>query len=63
MPEMGRQSSHPSPTLRGVRVFRLSGFEKHLVYYLPLPGNGGIEILHVLHTARDLPALLEEDES
>ena len=41
--------------LAGGRVWRISGFEKHLIFYRPRPE--GVEILDVIHGARDLEAL------
>ncbi len=42
--------------LEALRVFRVNGFEKILVFYFPLPD--GIEILRVVHGSRNLQALL-----
>ena len=42
--------------LAGVRVWRVSGFEKHLIFYRPNPE--GVEILDVIHGARDIEALV-----
>ena len=59
MPGMGRlwESSHRR--LEGVRVRRIHGFEKWMVFYRPL--ERGVEILHVLHDARDIERILEEE--
>lgn len=45
-PLMGR----PRPEL--LANLRSFAFERHVVFYLPLPG--GIEVVRVLHAARDL---------
>jgi len=42
-----------------MRVFRVSGFEKILVLYLPR--TEGIEILRVVHGSRNLRALLARE--
>jgi plasmid stabilization system protein ParE len=45
--------------LTGVRSFPVHGFESHLVFYRSMDrGGAGIEILRVLHGARDLGSLL-----
>ena len=49
---------HEHPTLAGVRVFPVSRFKKYLVFYRPVAD--GIEILRVLHGARDIDDLLAE---
>ena len=38
--------------LKGLRSWPLSGFENYLVFYLPIPG--GIEVVRILHGARNL---------
>jgi len=44
--------------MSGSRVFPVRGFGKHLVFYRPV--EDGIEILRVIHGARDIEALFEE---
>ena len=44
--------------LRGMRMFPLKAFPKHLVFYRP--GEDGIEVIRVLHGARDLESLLQD---
>lgn len=38
----------------------MADFPKHLVFYRPLPDERGVEIVRVLHGARDLEALMSE---
>ncbi|MBI4604738.1 MAG: type II toxin-antitoxin system RelE/ParE family toxin [Planctomycetes bacterium] len=38
----------------------MRGFEQHLVFYRPV--EDGIEVVRVLHGARDLRAILGEEE-
>jgi len=38
---------------------RASRFRKYLVFYRPI--SGGIEVLHVLHGARDIAGILAEE--
>src|SRR5512135_2317707 len=55
-PEIGREYEARNERLAGVRVWRISGFEKHLIFYRPHPE--GVEILDVIHGARDIEALV-----
>jgi toxin ParE1/3/4 len=55
-PEMGWRVRVRHPRLRALGVFRISGFEKMLVLYVP--GISGIEIIRVVHGSRDLVAFL-----
>jgi len=55
-PEIGREDEARNVRLAGVRVWRVSGFEKHLIFYRPNPE--GVEILDVIHGARDIEALV-----
>ena len=56
-PEMGRLRHFRKPALTGVRVFPIQGFERHLTFYRRV--TGGIEVLRVLHGARDVERVLE----
>ena len=58
MPGMGRQRGFRNPHAQNVRSFPLKGFPNHLVYYRAV--EGGIEVLRVLHGARDIDAIFEE---
>ena len=58
MPSMGAPYEHEHPALAGLRVFPVSRFKKYLVFYRPVAD--GIEILRVLHGARDIHELLAE---
>lgn len=59
MPGMGRLYDSPDPRLAGVRVWSVKGFPNHLIFYRPL--DSGIEVLHMLHGARDINAALSEE--
>jgi toxin ParE1/3/4 len=54
-PNIGWESRLNNPALTNVRVFRVKGFEKMLIFYRPLVG--GIDILRVIHGSRNLQAL------
>lgn len=55
-PEMGWRAPIPNPRLRSLRVFRISGFQKMLVLYVPV--ESGVEIVRVIHGSRNLLSLL-----
>ena len=60
-PGIGEPRTSTQPRLAGLRVWRISGFENHLVYYRPI--EAGIEIVRVLHRARDIRNFIDVDES
>ena len=47
--------------LNGIRRFRVRRFEHYLIFYLPRPG--GIDVIRVLHTARDVDNIFTQEES
>jgi toxin ParE1/3/4 len=57
MPGIGSSYRSLDPRLSGLRFFPIKGFGKYLVFYRPLAQ--GIEIVRVLHGARDIAAILE----
>ena len=58
MPFTGRIAPFRSHRGQNVRVWRVNNFERCLIFYRPLPD--GIEIIRVLHTARDIEAILDK---
>ena len=60
MPEMGSLRIFRNPALAGLRLWRILGFERHLIFYRPV--QDGIEVIRVLHAARDIDAILEQEE-
>lgn len=58
MPAMGSRRNFANPRLAGLRLWRVPGFEMHLIFYRPIPG--GIEVLRVLHGSRDVQSILED---
>ena len=48
------------PMLEGLRVCPVPRFENHLVFYIERQVY--IDVIRVLHSARDLPVALAEDE-
>lgn len=59
MPGLGELRDSANPRLSGLRVWRLEGFEKHLIFYRPT--EHGVEIVRVLHGARDIDRVLDEE--
>lgn len=59
MPEIGRRRRFNNPVLINVRVWPVKGFDKHHIYYRPLGDR--IEILRILHAARDVDAIFEDE--
>lgn len=57
MPSMGAAYDALSPSLRGMRRFRVQNFEDYLIFYRPI--DRGIEIIRVIHGTRDIEAILE----
>jgi toxin ParE1/3/4 len=55
-------ASHDSgiPELAELRRIPVKGFENYLIFYLPRPG--GIDVIRVLHGARDIENLLKAEE-
>lgn len=56
-PELGKLAEYRSSLLRGMRSFPVKDFSKYLIFYRPV--QGGIEVVRVIHGARDIPAMFE----
>jgi toxin ParE1/3/4 len=54
-PRMGRPAEWESSVLEDIRMFPIKGFVKYLVFYRPT--STGIEMVRVIHGARDIPPL------
>jgi toxin ParE1/3/4 len=59
MPGLGTGYEPGEPIFADLRVAPVSRFKRYLVFYRPLAG--GIEVLRVLHGARDVEGLLAEE--
>lgn len=57
MPRIGHLCGFRRAGLRRVRRWSVKGFPNWLIFYLPL--RDGVEILHVMHGARDIERLLD----
>ena len=51
MPEIGRKRFDLSPNLRSLAV------KNYVIFYRPI--RGGIQVIRVLHGARDIPSLFD----
>lgn len=58
-PGLGERRESTNPRLANLRVRRVEGFDAHLIFYHP--AGGAIEIIRVLHGARDLDRLFSTD--
>jgi toxin ParE1/3/4 len=59
MPGLGTRYDPDEPVFANLRFFPISRFRKYLVFYRPI--MDGIEVLRVLHGARDIRSLLAEE--
>lgn len=59
-PGMGAVYGLTGVDLADIRFWPISGFRNHLVFYRKLE-SGGIEVLRVLHGARDIERALRAD--
>jgi toxin ParE1/3/4 len=59
LPEMGSPQTFRNPALTGLRMWRIPRFERYLIFYRPI--QEGIEVIRVLHAARDIGAILEQE--
>ena len=55
MPEIGALWNAEDPKFQELRYFSIPRYPNYVVFYRPLPD--GVEILHILHGARDIPML------
>lgn len=56
MPGMGGKREFRKPELVGIRSWVVTGFKNYVIFYKEIPG--GIEVLRVLHGARDVDRVL-----
>jgi len=55
MPKIGAVRTFAHPALAGIRMLPTRSFENYLIFYLP--AADGIDVVRVIHGARDLPTL------
>jgi toxin ParE1/3/4 len=58
MPDMGTRYEPDDPAYAELRYLPVSKFRKYLVFYRPM--SDGIEVVRVLHGARDIAGILAE---
>jgi toxin ParE1/3/4 len=58
-PGMGAPFRVRNPRWASLRSFPIQGFPNHLVFYVPIAG--GIDVVRVLHGARNLPPIFEQE--
>lgn len=56
-PKAGVLCGFRNAALRRVRRWQVKGFENWLIFYLPK--RNGVEIVHIIHSARDIETLLD----
>jgi plasmid stabilization system protein ParE len=61
LPERGTPCRFRSASLAGMRWISISGFPKHMILYRSDPEKQTILIVQVLHGARNLESILNED--
>ena len=59
LPEMGSPQTFRNPVLTGLRMWRIPRFERYLIFYRPI--QEGIEVIPVLHAARDMGTIIEQE--
>jgi toxin ParE1/3/4 len=60
MPRLGALWESKRQSLAGLRCFPVTRFPNHVVFYKSI--KEGVEIVRLLHGARDISALLEPEE-
>jgi toxin ParE1/3/4 len=58
MPQMGTQCTFRSPAAAGLRTWSIRGFRNYVVFYRPF--EDGVDVVRVIHGARDIEAIFEE---
>ena len=53
---MGTMYVSENPQLSGIRIFPVNHYQKYLIFYRPI--RNGIEVIRVLHSARDIENVL-----
>lgn len=60
-PHIGPARAFENPELKDVRLWLVRGFDKYLIFYRATAEV--VEILRVLHSARDIDNILSDEES
>jgi len=59
LPDVGAPRQFDNPALQGIRMWCVKGFEKHLVFYRRV--EDGVDIVRILHAARDIQRIMKEE--
>jgi toxin ParE1/3/4 len=59
-PRIGGLYDSGIPELAGLRRISVKGFENYLIFYLP--HSGGIDVIRVIHGARDIENLFKAED-
>ena len=59
MPEIGATRQYINPSLEELRMWPISAFQKHLIFYRPV--DSGIDVVRVICGTRDIPSLLGDE--
>jgi toxin ParE1/3/4 len=62
-PSIGGMRYFHHPELHGLRFYPLKKFEKYLMFYRTVEEEEVVEIVRIVHGARDLPRLFSGKES
>jgi len=60
-PQSGAPYNSGIDKLAGLRRVPIKGFEKYLLFYIAR--TGGIDVVRVLHAARDIESIFNSEES
>ena len=60
MPGMGVSREYGNPRLKGMRMWPVPGFKNYLIFYRATETE--LEVLRVLHGARDIESLFQPEE-
>ena len=58
MPLMGGMCNFQHPQTVGLRVWQIQGFKNHLIFYRPT--DEGIDVVRVIHAARDIQGIFSD---
>ena len=61
MPGIGTPWDSDEPRLAGMRFFPVTKFPNHLLFYRPSEDEDAIELVRVLHGARDIAGIFEDE--
>ena len=62
MPGAGSSLDTTVDELHDIRMFRVTNFRKYLIFYRPWKEKG-IEVIRVIHAARDYPTFFYKEET